>query len=166
MPVPCAVKCGHGIVSADKADAQRALFQYVAHFIVRIQFASSFPYIVAHHERELAGKGGPLVLVADIQLFSDKFRHAVHRLQEQLFGVLFDGLLALVSRCALCFPACFDGKAGQVHCGKRKVSPSQTGLFAVQVFEYTGAASHGGKLVAVSLRVVRIPFLVLVERGV
>ena len=90
----------------------------------------------------------------------------MYRFQEQAAGGTFHiGGLSLIQQ-LFCFPAGFDGQARQVHGRERQVSSAQRGLFAVQVFEYTGAAAHGCQFVAVAFGVVCPPRLVLVERGV
>ena len=66
MPVPLSVECHHGVVPSDEADTQGTLVQHVAHFFIRVKLSAAFPYVVAHHERELPGEGRTLVLIAGV----------------------------------------------------------------------------------------------------
>ena len=110
-----AVEGDHRIVSTDKTDSQRTAAQYVAYLFVRIQCGSAFPYVIAHHERELAGQSSTLILIPFVKLVGYKSGHIVHRFHEDLFRFLLDSILvAFVLYQIFRFDAGFDGKTRHI----------------------------------------------------
>ena len=55
MGVSFSVDSDHCVMSADETYAQRSGIYNASYLFVRFEGSASFPYIVAHHERELAG---------------------------------------------------------------------------------------------------------------
>ena len=167
VSVSLSIESHHGIVSAQEADTQRTTAQHVAYLFVRVQGSSSFPYIISHHEGELACQGCTLILISLVELFGYQGSRFMYRFDENFFSLSLDGIFIVsVLRHVFCFDTGFDGQARHVQRGERKVSASQRRFLAGYILKHTRAASHGGQFVTVTLRVVGVPFFVLVERGI
>ena len=126
VSVPLSVECHHRVVSADESDSQRSAAQYVAHLLVRVQVRTAFPYIIPHHERELACKSCTLVLITFVKLVCHQSSHRVHGFNENLLSLLFYGSrVAFVLYQILRLDAGFDGESRHIERGERQIASSQ-----------------------------------------
>ena len=66
----------------DEADGQRALFEHLAHLVVRFQRLRALPHALAHQEREVTRLSFALNLEAFEQLVAGLFEHEVQALEE------------------------------------------------------------------------------------
>ena len=103
----------------------------------------------------MLGKGCFLELHAFVQLTGCDVEHGIQ------FGEEAGDALFLVGNVHA-----LDGQTDDVDGGERKVAPAYRCLGTEAVLKDTRAAAHGRHFVQVALRVVGLPVLALVERGV
>ena len=147
-------KGNQGLCKTDEADGEGTLVDDALDGVVRLKLVRARPEPV-HKQRELLLESGLLELESLVQLLCGNIHHSLEFLKE-----LGNPVVLVLDAHTL------DGKAHDIDGGEAEIASAHRGLGAELIAIDPGAAAHRGYFVHISLRVVRIPSLVLVVRGV
>ena len=138
----------------DEADTESSVVDYSLDCVIVLKLVAVEPER-AHQERELLLERSLLEVESLVELFRRDLESPVKLVEE-----LVDPVISVLYVHAL------DGELHDVDRGEREVASSDRCLWSESVLEYSCAASHCSYLPLVSLRILRVPELMLVERSV
>ena len=142
------------LCKTDEADTECSVVDYRLDCVVVSKLVAVKPERT-HKERELLLESGLLEVESLVELLCRDLESPVELLEE-----LVDPVFSVLDLHTL------EGELHDIDCSEREVASSDRSLRSESVLEHTCAASHCRNLPLVSLRILRIPELVVVERCV